>query len=114
MAGNMLPDRFDATPLTCRALKGEAQGTKGAAAEFGRVIVRAREILGITQKELAFRLGHADHTRVSKWEAGIENPQMAALYGIEGYRGAFLVASAEAHTGKDISVEHTITWRRRA
>ena len=109
-----LPDRFDAAPLSVRAVKGEAESTKGAAVAFGRVCARAREILGMTQKELAFRLGHADHTRVSKWEAGLDNPHMAALYGVEGYRGAFLVASAEAHTGKDIDVEHTIRWRRRA
>lgn len=111
---SMLPDRFHAAPLSIRADKGEVPSTKGAAREFGRVCVRAREILGLSQKELAFRLGHADHTRISKWEAGVENPQMAALFAVEGYRGAFLVASAEAYSGTDIEHEHTIRWRRRA
>lgn len=119
-----LPDKFDARPRKMREL-GPISPLKKLEQHraFGRELARAFELMGLKRKDVAFALnqGHPepepqiDEAQVSRWCAGTELAPFERIhFELPGFRGAWAVASAEASTGKDIEIEHTIRWRRLA
>lgn len=50
-------------------------------------IRQAREAAGLSQEELATRLGYSSNAPVSRWEGGVNVPQVPALQRIAGLLG---------------------------
>lgn len=48
--------------------------------EFGRLVARRRSQLGLSQTELAERLGFASPQMVSRYERGEQEPRLSALF----------------------------------
>ena len=61
----------------------------------GRDVERSLALLGVSQKDAAFRMGYSDQGTVSRWCAGTERPHFDKLEAIEGFDEAWLRAKAE-------------------
>jgi len=62
---------------------------------FGQVIERTLILAGVTRKTAADEMGYRDHSALSRWIAGTENPQIDRLTLIPGFSKSFLIAYAE-------------------
>lgn len=72
--------------------------------KIGKYIARRRKILGLTQKQVAERLGMSDKS-VSKWERGICMPDVSVYTQLCDILG---ISINEFIAGEDISEENTI------
>lgn len=82
-------------------------------ARVGKALARAREIAGLSQKELAAKFGHADQAQLSRWENGTETPQLAAYFAIPEMQQPVVIALAALAEG-GVEVHTTISIRRPA
>jgi transcriptional regulator with XRE-family HTH domain len=79
-------------------------------ADIGRVVAKARQSLGWSQKELvdAVELATAEHrdvAQVSRWESGTERPQFDVLWSVEALRGPLVIALASLSDQIDVVTE---------
>lgn len=74
----------------------------------GRVIRQVRGVLSL--KEFAAAICR-DERQVARWEAGLEHAQIAAIFAVEGFRSALVIALAEL---AGLETETTIRARRSA
>lgn len=58
-----------------------------AAATLAANVLRARTDLGLTQGELAAKLGLSDDMAISRWERGKHKPTLTNLTGLASLRG---------------------------
>lgn len=115
MSANHPLPLLGATPRTVVAKQGETKCTSGAEdckRLIGRAIGRALLLAGMEVKAAAFAMGYSDHSALSRWISGVETPQFARLWTVEGLRGPLVIALAEL--AKDLDVQTVITLRRRA
>ena len=61
----------------------------------GRDVERALALLGVSQKDAAYRMGYSDQGTVSRWCAGTERPHFDKLEQIDGFEEAYMKAKAE-------------------
>lgn len=119
-----LRDRLDVIPRKSLAMRGESLNRRGEATpkklaaldanqEMGAILARAIELSHLTAKDVAFRLGYADQSQVSRWTAGIEPVRFAALWAVTALRAALVMALAE-RIEQDVTVQHVVTIRRMA
>lgn len=105
-------------PRKMLAMRGEGLLKKVEDVElarvFGRVIGRAFEIAGLTQQEIAFRLGYTNQSAVSRWVAGTETPQMAKLLTVDGFEDALIIALTERSKTVSGAYVVNVPLRRRA
>lgn len=79
---------------------------------IGRAIERVQERSGLSLKEFADAVDR-DERQVSRWFAGIEHAQLAAILAVPVLRQLLLVALAEL-IGESVEIETHIRIRRRA
>lgn len=77
----------------------------------GKQLVRARQLAGLTQSELAAKFEHSDSAQLSRWESGKENPQMAAYFSIPEMQQPVVIALAALAEG-GVEVHTTISIRK--
>jgi hypothetical protein len=113
-----LRDRLDRIPrktVAARLPTGEGARKFLAESEIARVVVRVIEHAGITQKDLAFRLGFEDQTPVSRWCAGHENAQaIGRMWSRPELRPSILVALAEGADSGAVEVRTIVTVGKQA
>jgi len=64
--------------------------------DIAHVVVRTLQVAGWSEKELAFRLGLADQSAVSRWCAGHENlSAFGRIWRVQDVRPSLLIAMAE-------------------
>lgn len=107
-----LPATSHERPRKMLAMKGEsARKTFASAdvdAEMGRVIARAFQFANMTAKEVAFHLGHADQSAVSRWVSGAEPVRIARLWAVRPLRAGLVLAFSEASSADGIAIEHVV------
>lgn len=79
--------------------------------EFGAVLSRAFALADWTLKDVAFRLGYADQSAVSRWVSGVEAAPIAKLWGLSDLRGPLVMAMSEQ--ASDVRVGMVAEWHRR-
>lgn len=101
-----LPERAVDSHRKPLAMRGESLSKSFADPDdmraAGRLIERALEILGSTKQQAAGAMGYEDPSALSRWIQGTENPRLAVLLKLSGFRAAFIIALAE---GRDSGVE---------
>lgn len=79
----------------------------------GHALARAREIAGLSQKELAAKFGHSDQAQLSRWEHGKETQQLAAYFNVPEMQQPVVIALAALAEG-GVEVHTTISIKRTA
>jgi DNA-binding transcriptional regulator YiaG len=82
-------------------------------ARVGAQLARARELAGLSQKELAAKFGHSDSAQLSRWEKGTETPQLAAYFSVPELQQPVVIALATLAEG-GVEIHTTIAIRRPA
>lgn len=119
----MLRTFFQAAPARPRKRLEEIRATDHKKfvdpwkARVGHQLARARELAGLSQKELAGKFGHSDSAQLSRWESGQETPQLAAYFGVKDDTGhAFMqqpvVIALAALAEGGVEVHTTISIRK--
>lgn len=75
--------------------------------EIGRVVTRARALVGWSLKEFAGKVGR-DERQVARWENGQERAQFDVLFAVAEFRGPLVQALAEATGAAEVRTEITI------
>lgn len=76
----------------------------------GRVIERALELSGVSRQELAYALGYANQSAVSRWISGLENPSLEKLMSDAApvaFRQGLAIAIGEVQQGISVQVVMT-------
>lgn len=109
---NTMAARDGERPRKMLAMRGESLRKSFAPvdgdAEMGRVIARAFQLANLTAKEVAFHLGHADQSAVSRWVSGAEPVRLARLWSVRPLRIGIVLALSEASSQDGIVVEHVV------
>lgn len=105
--------RLDRIQRKVLSVGGESLRKKLSDPEMaGRVVARAIELSGLTQQDLAFRLGYANQSHVSQWISGVENPPLAKLMSRDlptRWRQALVIAMAEQLRVCGVEVKTVVT-----
>ncbi|HWB15918.1 MAG TPA: hypothetical protein VG538_05875 [Vicinamibacterales bacterium] len=107
-----LPERVEPRHRKSCAPDGEALRKKLAAhaeagLNLGRWLTRAIALSGQSPKEVAYELGYADQSAVSRWLNNAEPPNLTRLWKLRALRRPLVIALAEET--KDIAVNTVLT-----
>lgn len=86
-------------------------GIDDARRDVGQDIARAFELLGMTPAEATHALGYSHPSFISRMVTGLENPNLAKLNQLPGFRPAYIRALAERaeRAGDEIETRTLIT-----
>lgn len=68
---------------------------KPLAKDIGAAIERAIVLANLTKQDVAYRMGYADQSALSRWISGVETAQLPSLWEIKELRWPLLRALAE-------------------
>ena len=108
-AGHLL--RADVRPRMAKADLRKADGAFWRV-RIGRVIERTRMLAGLSLKEFAAAIKR-DERQIARWITGVERMQLDAVLAVDGVRGHFIEALAEA-AHDEVDVVTVIQVRRKA
>jgi len=75
---------------------------------IGHFVERAFELMGLSKKEVAYRLQYHDAGTISRWCTGIERPLFDKLFTLDGFDVAYVLAIAERNHRIDAQTVLTI------
>lgn len=110
--------RLDEVPRKTLKCGGESllkkiESNDDARRQVGRLIARAIEVAGISNKDASLRMGlSADGVQVSRWCAGTEPPSLLRLMSVPVLCCGLAVALAELQDGAEVRT--VITLKRLA
>jgi ribosome-binding protein aMBF1 (putative translation factor) len=76
-------------------------GDEAFYARIGQCIDEVRNVFGLSIKEFAAVLGK-NESQVRRWVEGSERPQIEAVFAVEKFQGAMVIALARLATGVDV------------
>jgi len=71
-------------------------------ARIGGCIDEVRNVFGLTLKEFAVALGK-NESQIRRWIDGSERPQIEAVFAVERFQGAMVIALARLATGVEVN-----------
>jgi hypothetical protein len=110
MLGEVPRKRVASDPHTGEAL------CKPLAEEFkpliGRAIERCILLSGMTKQEAAYEMGYTDASALSRWIAGVEQPQLHRLFSVRALQPFLIVALGQMC--KDVVITTNVSVRMTA
>jgi ribosome-binding protein aMBF1 (putative translation factor) len=98
------------TDIRAQMAKADLRKAENWREQIGRAIERARLLRGWSLKELADAVGR-DERQLARWITGAERAQLDAIFAVESFRTAFVIALAEI-AGDQIEVTTQIIVKK--
>ena len=105
-----LPTPLLVTDMGARMAKGDIRKADPPYAELGWCLGEVKRVFGLSLEEFAYELGK-DERQVARQISGVERPQIEAVFAVDRFRPALLIAMAQA-SGHGVEIDTVIHIRR--
>lgn len=105
-----LPTPLLVADISARMAKVAVRKAEPPYTELGACIGEVQRVFGLTLQQFACELGK-DERQVARQIQGVERPQIEAVFAVERFRPALLIAMAQA-SGSEIVIDTVIHIRR--
>lgn len=107
-----LPTPLLVPEMSARMAKADVRKAEPPYAELGWCLGEVQRVFGLTLEQFAFELGK-DERQVARQIKGTERPQVEAVFAVDRFRPALLIAMAQA-SGHGVEIDTVIHIRRNA